>query len=61
MTRNPTPSEQAAFPTHLSGSCVGCGTEISLRHPDGIGGEGQGWPCPVCGNPTRLDGSEYIT
>jgi hypothetical protein len=33
---------------------------MTLTHENGIGGEGQAWPCPVCANPMRLDGSHYI-
>ena len=48
------------FPTRLTGTCGDCGTAVSLEHPNGIGGEGQGWPCLVCGNPLRMDGAAYI-
>lgn len=48
------------FPTRLTGTCVDCGTEMDLRHSKGLGGESCAWPCPVCGNPMRLDGSGYI-
>jgi predicted RNA-binding Zn-ribbon protein involved in translation (DUF1610 family) len=47
------------YPVQLSGTCPDCDTEMVLRHMDGVGGEGMGWPCPVCGDAVRMDGSEY--
>ena len=47
------------LPRRVTGTCGDCGTTTTCEHPDGIGGEGLGWPCPVCGNPTRMDGSDY--
>lgn len=52
-------TSEETFPRSLRGSCSDCQTEVYLHHPNGIGGEGQGWPCLVCGNPVRLDGSDY--
>lgn len=49
----------AWYPTRLNGTCGGCGTETTCEHPNGIDGEGRAWPCPVCGNPVRMDGSNY--
>ena len=48
------------FPTRLVGTCTDCGTTTTCDHASGLGGEGLGWPCPVCVNPTRMDGSNYI-
>lgn len=48
------------FPTRLTGTCTDCDTEITLSHPNSLGGEGLGWPCPVCGNPVRMNGADYI-
>ena len=48
------------FPTRLTGTCGDCGTTTTCEHPNGIGGEGTAWPCLVCGNPMRLDGSGYL-
>lgn len=47
------------LPTRLAGTCGDCGTEMTLHHSNGIGGEGQAWPCPVCGNPMFVNGSDY--
>lgn len=48
------------LPTTLTGTCADCGTTTTCEHENGIGGEELGWPCPVCGNPTRMDGSNYV-
>ena len=55
-----THSAENVLPARLAGTCTDCGTEMTCEHPNGLGGEGLAWPCPVCGNPMRMDGSHYV-
>lgn len=47
------------LPTRLDATCIDCGSTTTVTHPNGLGGEGRGWPCPVCGNPMTMHGSDY--
>lgn len=45
-------------PTRLTGKCAECGTTTTCDHPEGLGGEGLEWACPVCGNPTHMSDAD---
>lgn len=47
------------FPTRVTGTCEDCGTTMTCEHPGGIGGEGDGWVCLVCGDQVRMVGSDH--